>query len=94
LGPPTRRWELRAARRAWPNRPGKCAPAPPPLSAADPDNAVPALAKAVADPNADARKAVVLALTRHRATEDARTALAAATTDADADVRAYAARAL
>ena len=37
------------------------------LSAADPDVAVPALAKALADPNADVRKAAVLALTRHRA---------------------------
>jgi succinate dehydrogenase/fumarate reductase flavoprotein subunit/HEAT repeat protein len=64
------------------------------LSATDPALAVPALAKAVADPNADVRKAAVLALTRHRAAEDARAALAAATTDSDADVRAYAARAL
>ncbi|MDX2839895.1 HEAT repeat domain-containing protein, partial [Streptomyces ipomoeae] len=64
------------------------------LSATDPDFAVPALAKAVADANADVRKAAVLALTRHRATEDARAALATATTDSDADVRAYAARAL
>lgn len=64
------------------------------LSASDPDLAVPALAKAAADPNADVRKAAVLALTRHRATQDTRAALTAATTDADADVRAYAARAL
>jgi HEAT repeat protein len=64
------------------------------LSAADPEVAVPALAKALADPNADVRKAAVLALTRHSATEDARAALATATTDPDADVRAYAARAL
>ncbi|TQE35407.1 fumarate reductase/succinate dehydrogenase flavoprotein subunit [Streptomyces ipomoeae] len=64
------------------------------LSATDPDFAVPALAKAVADANADVRKAAVLALTRHRATEDARAALTTATTDSDADVRAYAARAL
>ncbi|MEU4172522.1 fumarate reductase/succinate dehydrogenase flavoprotein subunit [Streptomyces sp. NPDC026665] len=64
------------------------------LSAADPGTAVPALAKALADPNADVRKAAVLALTRHRATEDARAALATATTDSDADVRAYAARAV
>ncbi|MFJ6393671.1 fumarate reductase/succinate dehydrogenase flavoprotein subunit [Streptomyces sp. NPDC091972] len=64
------------------------------LSAADPDLAVPALAKALADPNADVRKAAVLALTRHSAAEDARAALATATTDSDADVRAYAARAL
>ncbi|MGW7492836.1 fumarate reductase/succinate dehydrogenase flavoprotein subunit [Streptomyces luteogriseus] len=64
------------------------------LSVADPDEAVPALAKALADPNADVRKAAVLALTRHRGTEEARAALATATTDADADVRAYAGRAL
>jgi hypothetical protein len=64
------------------------------LSAAEPDLAVPALAKALADPNADVRKAAVLALTRHRGTEDARAALATATADPDADVRAYAAKAL
>ncbi|MFF8934685.1 hypothetical protein ACF08O_08145 [Streptomyces paradoxus] len=40
------------------------------------------------------RKAAVTALIRHRATEDARVALATATTDPDADVRAFAARAL
>ncbi|MFJ2930057.1 fumarate reductase/succinate dehydrogenase flavoprotein subunit [Streptomyces massasporeus] len=64
------------------------------LSVADPDVAVPALAKALADSNADVRKAAVLALTRHRGTEGARAALATATTDSDADVRAYAGRAL
>ncbi|MGW4438673.1 fumarate reductase/succinate dehydrogenase flavoprotein subunit [Streptomyces sp. NPDC004596] len=64
------------------------------LSAAESDLAVPALAKALADLNADVRKAAVLALTRHCAVEDARAALATATTDPDADVRAYAARAL
>ncbi|MFF7732469.1 fumarate reductase/succinate dehydrogenase flavoprotein subunit [Streptomyces sp. NPDC007984] len=64
------------------------------LSVADPDVAVPALAKALADPNADVRKAAVLALTRHGGTEEARAALATATTDSDADVRAYAGRAL
>ncbi|MFF3333327.1 fumarate reductase/succinate dehydrogenase flavoprotein subunit [Streptomyces sp. NPDC002888] len=64
------------------------------LSAAVPDVAVPALAKALADPNADVRKAAVLALTRHTTAEGARAALATATTDSDADVRAYAARAL
>ncbi|MBW8821099.1 MAG: HEAT repeat domain-containing protein, partial [Streptomyces sp.] len=64
------------------------------LSAADPEVAVPALAKALADPNADVRKAAVLALTRHTSADDARAALATATTDSDADVRAYAARAL
>ncbi|MGW1806325.1 fumarate reductase/succinate dehydrogenase flavoprotein subunit [Streptomyces sp. NPDC002078] len=64
------------------------------LSAASAETAVPALAKALADPNADVRKAVVLALTRHRTEEEARAALATATADTDADVRAYAARAL
>ncbi|MGW3360728.1 fumarate reductase/succinate dehydrogenase flavoprotein subunit [Streptomyces bungoensis] len=64
------------------------------LSVADSDLAVPALAKALTDLNADVRKAAVLALTRHRAAEDTRAALATATTDSDADVRAYAARAL
>ncbi|MER6072269.1 fumarate reductase/succinate dehydrogenase flavoprotein subunit [Streptomyces sp. NPDC001817] len=64
------------------------------LSAASAETAVPALAKALADPNADVRKAAVLALTRHRATEEARAALATATADTDADVRAYAARGL
>ncbi|MFI9826956.1 fumarate reductase/succinate dehydrogenase flavoprotein subunit [Streptomyces sp. NPDC051913] len=64
------------------------------LSGADADTAVPALAKALADPNADVRKSAVLALTRHAPTEAARAALATATTDPDADVRAYAARAL
>ncbi|WP_020135923.1 fumarate reductase/succinate dehydrogenase flavoprotein subunit [Streptomyces sp. 351MFTsu5.1] len=64
------------------------------LSAAGPEVAVPALAKALADPNADVRKAAVLALTRHSAAEDARAALATVTADPDADVRAYAARAL
>ncbi|GAA4784502.1 fumarate reductase/succinate dehydrogenase flavoprotein subunit [Streptomyces ziwulingensis] len=65
------------------------------LSAAAPGTAVPALAKTLADPNADVRKAAVLALTRHTATTpDARAALATATGDTDADVRAYATRAL
>ncbi|WP_406007368.1 fumarate reductase/succinate dehydrogenase flavoprotein subunit [Streptomyces sp. NBC_00637] len=64
------------------------------LSVAHPDTALPVLAKALADPNADVRKAAVLALTRHRASEAARAALATATTDSDADVRAYATRAL
>ncbi|MFK4145076.1 fumarate reductase/succinate dehydrogenase flavoprotein subunit [Streptomyces sp. NPDC004065] len=64
------------------------------LSVAGSALAVPALAKALADVNADVRKAAVLALARHRAVEDARAALATATTDTDADVRAFAARAL
>ncbi|MGV4983078.1 fumarate reductase/succinate dehydrogenase flavoprotein subunit [Streptomyces sp. NRAIS4] len=64
------------------------------LSAVPSETAVPALAKALADPNADVRKAAVLALTRHRTTAEARAALATATADSDADVRAYAARGL
>ncbi|MEU9479135.1 fumarate reductase/succinate dehydrogenase flavoprotein subunit [Streptomyces sp. NPDC048191] len=64
------------------------------LSAAAAETAVPALGKALADPNADVRKAAVLALTRHRATQEAHAALATATNDSDADVRAYAARSL
>ncbi|MER6734859.1 fumarate reductase/succinate dehydrogenase flavoprotein subunit [Streptomyces puniciscabiei] len=64
------------------------------LSAASSEIAVAALAKALADTNADVRKAAVLSLTRHRATEEARAALATATADSDADVRAYAARGL
>ncbi|WP_405983207.1 fumarate reductase/succinate dehydrogenase flavoprotein subunit [Streptomyces sp. NBC_00158] len=63
------------------------------LRAAAPGRAVPALAKVLADANADVRKAAVLSLLRHRDAPGARTALAAATADPDADVRAYAARA-
>ncbi|WP_328671626.1 fumarate reductase/succinate dehydrogenase flavoprotein subunit [Streptomyces sp. NBC_00322] len=63
------------------------------LGAADPEPAVPALTKTLADPNADVRKAAVLSLLRHTATPDARTALSTAVHDTDADVRAYAARA-
>lgn len=55
--------------------------------------AVPGLAGALADPNADVRKAAVLSLLDHRAEPSARTALAGAADDPDADVRAYAARA-
>ncbi|MFD0356408.1 HEAT repeat domain-containing protein, partial [Streptomyces sp. NPDC127110] len=54
----------------------------------------PPLPKALADANADVRKAAVLSLLRHRDDDPgARTALASATADPDADVRAYAARA-
>ncbi|MCX5177619.1 fumarate reductase/succinate dehydrogenase flavoprotein subunit [Streptomyces virginiae] len=63
------------------------------LSAATAEAAVPALAKALADANADVRKAAVLALLAHRACAEARAALATAVSDPDADVRAYAARA-
>ncbi|MGP3927637.1 fumarate reductase/succinate dehydrogenase flavoprotein subunit [Streptomyces sp. 8N616] len=62
------------------------------LSAAPPGIAIPALAKTLADVNADVRKAAVLALLRHTDHEDARAALATAATDPDADVRAYASR--
>jgi HEAT repeat protein len=58
-----------------------------------PSTAVPALTKASADPNADVRKAAVLSLLTHRADPEARAALATATTDSDADIRAYASRA-
>ncbi|GAA4540367.1 fumarate reductase/succinate dehydrogenase flavoprotein subunit [Streptomyces collinus] len=89
-GPLTARAVAALAEAAWQVRAGAATA----LSVADPDVAVPALAKALADSNADVRKAAVLALTRHRATEEARAALATATTDSDADVRAYAGRAL
>ncbi|MFD9635994.1 HEAT repeat domain-containing protein, partial [Streptomyces violascens] len=74
---------------AWQARAGAAAA----LKAAAPTEAVPALAKALADPNADVRKAAVLSLPAHRTHPDAQSALATATRDPDADVRAYAARA-
>ncbi|KOU19535.1 fumarate reductase/succinate dehydrogenase flavoprotein subunit [Streptomyces sp. WM6368] len=73
---------------AWQVRAGAAAG----LSAAAPETAVPALAKALADADADVRKAAVLALLAHRDTAEARAALATAVSDPDADVRAYAAR--
>ncbi|MFE6161645.1 fumarate reductase/succinate dehydrogenase flavoprotein subunit [Streptomyces sp. NPDC056486] len=66
------------------------------LGAAEPRLAVPALAKALGDTNADVRKAAVLALLEHSGDSGdpaARAALATAVLDPDADVRAYAARA-
>ncbi|MFJ7158417.1 fumarate reductase/succinate dehydrogenase flavoprotein subunit [Streptomyces sp. NPDC101118] len=63
------------------------------LGAAAPDAAVPPLTAALEDANADVRKAAVLALLAHGTHEAARAALATATKDPDADVRAYAARA-
>ncbi|MFI5986580.1 fumarate reductase/succinate dehydrogenase flavoprotein subunit [Streptomyces sp. NPDC051555] len=74
---------------AWQVRAGAAAA----LSAARPGVAVAHLTGALADPNADVRKAAVLALLAHRAEPAARAALATATADPDADVRAYAARA-
>ncbi|MEU8531420.1 HEAT repeat domain-containing protein, partial [Streptomyces sp. NPDC048629] len=64
------------------------------LRAAPPAEADPALAGALADANADVRKAAVLALLPHGGEPDAREALAAATSDPDADVRSYASRAV
>ncbi|MFI8386571.1 fumarate reductase/succinate dehydrogenase flavoprotein subunit [Streptomyces sp. NPDC085540] len=77
------------ANAAWQVRAGAAAG----LSAAAPHTAVPALAKALADANADVRKAAVLALLAHRDAPEAREALATAVSDPDADVRAYAGRA-
>ncbi|HEY9328781.1 MAG TPA: HEAT repeat domain-containing protein, partial [Streptomyces sp.] len=62
------------------------------LSSADPEEATGPLAGALADPNADVRKAAVLALLRHPGHGPAREALAGAVADPDADVRAYAGR--
>ncbi|MGW1642583.1 fumarate reductase/succinate dehydrogenase flavoprotein subunit [Streptomyces lavendulae] len=74
---------------AWRVRAGAAAA----LSAAAPGTAVAALAGALSDPEADVRKAAVLALLAHRDAPGARAALATAVADTDADVRAYAARA-
>ncbi|WP_432752885.1 fumarate reductase/succinate dehydrogenase flavoprotein subunit [Streptomyces sp. JL2001] len=71
---------------AWQVRAGAAAG----LAAADRETAVPALARILGDPNADVRKAAVLALLRHPGTA---AVLATALDDADADVRAYASRA-
>ncbi|MEV6730287.1 MULTISPECIES: fumarate reductase/succinate dehydrogenase flavoprotein subunit [unclassified Streptomyces] len=62
------------------------------LSAATPATAVDPLGHALKDDNADVRKAAVLSLRTHRTTPQARAALATATSDPDADVRAYASR--
>ncbi|KRE28379.1 oxidoreductase [Mycobacterium sp. Soil538] len=57
--------------------------------------AVPPLSRALADPHLDVRKAAVLSLTRWAPSEEAaRAALTGALDDGDADVRAYARRAL
>ncbi|WP_406463969.1 fumarate reductase/succinate dehydrogenase flavoprotein subunit [Streptomyces sp. NBC_00111] len=62
------------------------------LSSAEPVHALAPLTGALADPNADVRKAAVLALLNHTSHDAAREALAGVLTDPDADVRAYAAR--
>jgi succinate dehydrogenase/fumarate reductase flavoprotein subunit/HEAT repeat protein len=67
------------------------------LSGAVPELSVPAisgLAQAVADAHLDVRKAAVLSLTRWAAEAAAHDALSTALKDSDADVRAYARRAL
>ena len=63
--------------------------------APSPSAAVPPLSRALSDPHLDVRKAAVLSLTRWADSEtSAREALAGALDDGDADVRAYARRAL
>ncbi|MFO7165124.1 MAG: HEAT repeat domain-containing protein, partial [Mycolicibacterium hassiacum] len=65
------------------------------LAGAPPEAAVEALSAAVADQHLDVRKAAVLSLTRWAGSHPgARDALTLALKDSDADVRAYARRAL
>ncbi|MDE1670840.1 fumarate reductase/succinate dehydrogenase flavoprotein subunit [Nocardia gipuzkoensis] len=64
------------------------------LAGADPDLAVPILAVALNDPHLDVRKAAVLSLSAWPDLPAAHDALRAAIDDTDADVRAYARRAL
>jgi succinate dehydrogenase/fumarate reductase flavoprotein subunit/HEAT repeat protein len=64
------------------------------LSGAEAELAVPQLAGALADAHLDVRKAAVLSLTRWAGEPAARDALGIALKDSDADVRAYARRAL
>ena len=65
------------------------------LAGAASGSAVPALARALADPHLDVRKAAVLSLTDWAGSEtSARDALSLALDDGDADVRAYARQAL
>ncbi|MEV6006581.1 fumarate reductase/succinate dehydrogenase flavoprotein subunit [Streptomyces sp. NPDC051976] len=64
------------------------------LGAAEPAAAVPALLPAARDPHPDVRRAAVQSLARHTADADVRTVLEGASSDPDADVRAYARRAL
>lgn len=65
------------------------------LSGIAPEIAIPSLSRTLADSHLDVRKAAVLSLTRWADSEQAaREALGLALADADADVRAYARRAL
>ncbi len=65
------------------------------LSGVTPDIAVPSLSRTLTDSHLDVRKAAVLSLTRWATSESAaREALGLALADVDADVRAYARRAL
>jgi len=65
------------------------------LGGGPPDAAVPLLTVALEDPHLDVRKAAVLGLTRWAGSDvAARDALGFAVKDNDADVRAYARRAL
>ncbi|WP_435590674.1 fumarate reductase/succinate dehydrogenase flavoprotein subunit [Nocardia sp. bgisy118] len=64
------------------------------LAGAAPEPAIPVLAEALLDPHLDVRKAAVLSLSTWRTDESAREALKRAIDDTDADVRAYARRAV
>lgn len=64
------------------------------LAGAEAELAVPRLSEALADAHLDVRKAAVLSLTRWSGESAARDALGIALKDSDADVRAYARRAL
>ncbi|MFB4299462.1 fumarate reductase/succinate dehydrogenase flavoprotein subunit [Actinomadura sp. NTSP31] len=64
------------------------------LAAADPEVASVPLIKALDDSHLDVRKAAVIALSAHPRTAETADALSAARSDPDADVRAYARRAL
>jgi HEAT repeat protein len=64
------------------------------LAGATTELAVPRLADALSDAHLDVRKAAVLSLTRWGGEAAARDALGIALKDSDADVRAYARRAL
>ena len=64
------------------------------LAGAAPEAAVPPLVRALSDPHLDVRKAAVLALARWPEHPGAHDGLTSATADTDADVRAYARRAV